>query len=114
MRQRKLTIAILILTVLLCVINILILPEQAVIGFASKNGERLLFYDDKDEIIVEALLGSLNGCVVWYILTRCTGMMKIRNPFMKSYKIIHCMAHIVGFLLAISGTVEFIIFLVLN
>ena len=114
MRQRKLTIVILVITALLCVINLLILPEQAVIGFANKNGERLLFYDDKNEIIVEALLGTLNGCVVWYILTRCTGMMKTRNPFMNSYKIIHFMAHIAGFLLAISGTVEFIIFLALN
>lgn len=113
MRQKKLTIIILVITVLLCMINLAILPEQAVIGFANKNGERLLFYDDKNEIIIEALLGTMNGCVVWYILTICSGMMKTRNPGMNSYKVIHILAHVAGFLLAISGTVEFFIFLIL-
>ena len=66
MRQKKLTIIILVITVLLCIINLAILPDRTVIGFANKNGERLLFYDEKNEIIVEALLGTMNGCVVSY------------------------------------------------
>lgn len=113
-RQKKLIITIMVTTIILCILNYIVLPEQIVAAYGFQNGERVILYGEKSRIIINSLLRALGGSGLWMLFTKYSRKKMEEDPTLISHRLKHVLANIIGFLFAVSGLLMNIICLLLN
>ena len=107
-------IAIMLATIILCILNYIVLPEQIVAAYGFQNGERVILYGEKSRIIINSLLRALGGSGLWMLFTKYSRKKLEEDPTLVSHRLKHVLANIIGFLFAVSGLLMNIICLLLN